>query len=492
MLLLSRKSILLVLLITFGLSCSRNPVTGKKELNLMSEQQEIAMGQQSDPAIQAMYGVYEDAKLQRFINEKGQAMARQSHRPGLDYEFKIMDSPVVNAFAVPGGYVYFTRGIMAHFNNEAEFAGVLGHEIGHITARHSSRQYTTQLIGQVALIGGMIVSPEFAQFGEAAMQGLSLMLMKYSRDHESESDKLGVEYSTKIGYDAHEMGDFFNTLKRLSEQSGGDQLPTFMSTHPDPSDRYNRVHKLATEAQSKDSRSNYNVGRDSYLDMIDGLVYGEDPRQGYVERGVFYHPDLKFQFKTPNGWQLANTPSQVQMGNKDGNAAIIFSLSSASTLPDAVSQAIKNNGLTLRNQNNTKVNGLPAIVTVSSQSMQDNSGQTVTLMVKSYFIQYEGKIYVFNGLTYEQLYSQFQTIFDQTMTSFSTLRDASKLNRTADRIKIVQLSQAMTLQQALSHYKMPSSRFEELAILNGMQLSDRLSSGTKIKVLTLGQGSSNK
>jgi predicted Zn-dependent protease len=141
-------------------SCAVNPVTGRRDFMLMSTEQEIAMGKQSDPEIKSFFGIYEDEKLQRFIQEKGQQMAAVSHRKDLKYEFKIVDSPVVNAFAVPGGYVYFTRGIMAHFNNEAEFAGVLGHEIGHITARHSAKQYSNAMLAQVGLAAGMILSPE--------------------------------------------------------------------------------------------------------------------------------------------------------------------------------------------------------------------------------------------------------------------------------------------------------------------------------------------
>ena len=198
-------------------SCSVNPVTGKKELSLMSEKQEIALGKQSDPSIVANFGLYQDPKLQTFITQKGQKMAKISHRPGLKYEFKVLDSPVVNAFAVPGGYVYFTRGILAHFNNEAEFAGVLGHEIGHVTARHSAKQYSNQMLAQLGFFVGMVVSPEFRQFADVTQQGLGLLFLKFSRDHESQSDKLGVEYSTKIGYNAHEMADFFKTLSRLSE-----------------------------------------------------------------------------------------------------------------------------------------------------------------------------------------------------------------------------------------------------------------------------------
>src|SRR5688572_18508500 len=200
----------LMLIILFN-GCAKNPVTGKRDFMLLSESQEVAMGQQSDPEIVKFFGIYDDKELQQFINEKGQQMAAVSHRKNLKYEFKIVDSPVVNAFAVPGGYVYFTRGIMAHFNNEAEFAGVLGHEIGHITARHSVDQYTKSTIAQVLMIGGLIVSKELRAFANEANMAMQLMFLKYSRDHESQSDELGVEYSTKIGYDAREMAGFFNT-----------------------------------------------------------------------------------------------------------------------------------------------------------------------------------------------------------------------------------------------------------------------------------------
>ena len=163
---------LLVTSIILFFACSVNPVTGKKEVMFLSEENEIALGTQSDPQIQAMYGVYEDDQLQNFINSKGNEMAAISHRPHLKYQFRILDSPVINAFALPGGFVYFTRGIMAHFNNEAEFAGVLGHEIGHITARHSAKQYTNQQLAQVLLIGGLIVSKEIRAFAQELSQGV--------------------------------------------------------------------------------------------------------------------------------------------------------------------------------------------------------------------------------------------------------------------------------------------------------------------------------
>ncbi|MEM1003716.1 MAG: M48 family metalloprotease, partial [Bacteroidota bacterium] len=300
------------------LACSKNPVTGKRELMLMSEKQEIALGGQSDPDIVNSFGLYADSTLQRFITSRGERMARISHRPNLNYEFKVLDSPVINAFAVPGGYVYFTRGILAHFNNEAEFAGVLGHEIGHITARHSAKQYSKTMVAQVGLIVGIVTSDKIRQFADLAQTSISLLFLKFSRDNESESDQLGVEYSTRVGYDAHYMADFFKTLNRMRASSGGEAIPSFMSTHPDPADRYRRVGQLADKWQRDLNKTKLKVNRDSYLRMIDGLVYGEDPRQGFFENNRFYHPEMKFQFPIPNNWKTSNSPAKVQMAPESG------------------------------------------------------------------------------------------------------------------------------------------------------------------------------
>ena len=240
-------------------------------------------------------------------------MAAISHRPKLAYEFKIVDSPVINAFAVPGGYVYFTRGIMAHFNNEAEFAGVLGHEIGHITARHSVIQQRNEMLGQLGIIAGVILVPELAEFAEPITAGMQLALMSFGRDAERQSDKLGVEYSSRIGYDASEMAGFFKTLERQEKASGGAEIPEFLSTHPSPSERNITVAKLAEEWKTKLKLTNPRINRETYLKRIDGMILGEDPRQGFVDHGVFYHPELKVLFPIPGEWKLQNTPQQVQM-----------------------------------------------------------------------------------------------------------------------------------------------------------------------------------
>lgn len=460
-------------------SCAVNPVTGKKELMLMSEDQEIALGQQSDPSIVASFGLYDDQQIQNFISTKGQQMAKVSHRPNLPYEFKVLDSPVVNAFALPGGYVYFTRGILAHFNNEAEFAGVLGHEIGHITARHGASQQSKAILAQVGLVVGLVASPEFAQFADVAQQGLGLLFLKFGRDDESQSDRLGAEYSTRIGYDAHYMADFFQTLGRLSAESG-QSIPTFLSTHPDPADRYNKVHEHADKWQRELNASNLNVNRNSYLQMIDGLVYGEDPKQGFVENDNFYHPELKFQFPIPKNWQTANSPTQFQMAPADGNALMLLTLAQGSSLDEAMNASLEQYQLTLVESGNTQVNGYPTKTFIADQT---NEQTQQTIRVQSYLIQYSGNIYQFLGVADRNNFNSYKNYFDLTMKGFRDLNDPDKLNRQPERIKVETVRSSGTLVSALRDFNMPSDRHEELAILNGMQLNDPVTQGMLIKVV---------
>lgn len=441
------------------------------------------MGQEADPQIVAQFGLYDDPELQRFIEEKGQQMAAISHRKDLPYSFKIVDSPVVNAFAVPGGYVYFTRGIMAHFNNEAEFAGVLGHEIGHITARHSASQQSKAVLAQLGLVVGMVVSPEFAQFGEMASQGVGLLFYKFGRDDERESDELGVEYSTTIGYDAQEMADFFRTLQRTSAAEGASPVPTFLSTHPSPEERLETVTELAREWKKKLPMDEYEVGRDSYLELIDGLVYGEDPKQGFFEAGYFYHPVLKFQFAVPEDWSKLNSPQAVQMAPKDGKALMTLTLATEPSLEAAAQALLKKYGMQLIETEELTVNGSPAIAMIAEQPAQPDQ-QRPAIRTLTHLIQYEGKIYNLMGVSTAQDFAAYAQRFTQISRSFAPLTDQEKLNRKPERIEIVTVPYRKTLAQVLTEHNVPADRLEELAIMNGMMLEDQLEKGTKIKTIT--------
>ena len=463
-------------------SCVINPVTGKKQLVLMSEEQEIAMGKDADPQIVAQYGLYENKALQDFIKQKGKEMAAISHRPNLNYEFKILDSEVLNAFAVPGGYVYFTRGIMAHFNNEAEFAGVLGHEIGHITARHSVSQQTKAVLGQVGLIGSMILVPQVAEFAEPLSQGLGLLFLKFGRDAERQSDELGVEYSSKIGYDAREMAGFFNTLERKSSGVEGGELPDFLSTHPNPGSRNTAVMNLSVEWKNKLKLNNPIINRDRYLRKIEGLIYGEDPKQGYLEDNVFYHPELKFEFPVPQGWNYQNTPQRVQVAPKDGKAILMMSLANGNNLQAAAEKVVSGNNLKVLESEEVKVNGLNAISILADVKPKEGA-QSSSVRTLSYLISYNNAIFHILGASSVGDFESYSRNFSQTMKNFKELTEASKLNKLAERIRIKTVQKTGSLKQALSNYKVAESRMEELSILNGMQLSDQVQQGSLIKTI---------
>ncbi|MBK7232305.1 MAG: M48 family metalloprotease [Saprospiraceae bacterium] len=468
-------------------SCSRNPVTGKKELSLMSESQEKSMGLEYDPQIQAEYGMYADSSWQRYLREKGGSMARISHRPNLGFQFRVIDSEVVNAFAVPGGYIYFTRGILAHFNSEAQLMGVMGHEIGHVTARHANEQYSKQMLAQIGLIAGMVLSPKFREFSDLANSGVQMLFLKFSRDNESQSDKLGVEYSSKVGYDAAHMADFFKTLGRLSDAQGA-RIPSFMSTHPDPGDRYNKVKTMAVE-KKKEFPQATKVERNAYLNRLDGMIYGKDPKQVFKEGDVFYHPELKFQFPTPNDWAYENTPSKVQFSTKDQKAIMVLSLAAEKDLNSAASAHISHYKLKTIRQDRATVNGLSAIYILAELPPEQQAATTQeqaanTLRVGTMLILHNGMVFNITGVTAQNDYNAYESSFNKTMNGFKILTDPSKLNVKPEKIAIKTVNKQMSLRDALNQFNQDSKRHDELSILNGMLLTDAVSQGTLIKTIT--------
>jgi len=230
----------------FHTSCAINPATGKRELSFLSYEKEIRLGVEADKGIIEQYGLYGDSEVREYVNQLGQKIVKVSHRSDLTFHFRILDSSVINAFALPGGFVYITRGILAYMNSEAELAGIIGHEIGHITARHSAKQYTRAQLAQVGLGLGMVFSEQFRRFSDVAELGTGLLFLRFSRDQERQSDQLGVEYATKVGYDAANLSHFFGTLNRLQELSG-QELPGWFSTHPNPEGREEKTLEMAKE-----------------------------------------------------------------------------------------------------------------------------------------------------------------------------------------------------------------------------------------------------
>lgn len=478
----TRFVIFLLIIVSLFISCAVNPVTGKRELMLLSEADEIQLGKQSDAGIVQTYGVYDDPALTQYVNEIGQKMVKISHRPGLKFEFKVMDSPVINAFAVPGGFVYVTRGILAYLNNEAEFAGVLGHEIGHVTARHSAKQYSKAQLTQLGFGLGSALSETFRKYAGIANFGVGMLFLKFSRDNERQSDQLGVEYSTRVGYDANQMANFFETLDRMQPSSGASGLPGWFSTHPNPADRVVAVKKAAKEWQQKTGATNLRIGRNEYLRKVNGIVFGPDPRQGYVENNIFYHPTLKFRFPVPVNWTVNNTPAQVQMVNKKQDAVILFQVSAGTSPVEASNQFLGKTKGTVIEKKFVTVNNFPA-----QRLLTEIASEQGSVRVLSYFIRKDNNIFVFHGYSAQTTFPQYQPLFETTMKQFKRLTDARKINVKPDRVRVKKVSKAGSLKSILLSFKVPNDKLEKTALLNGMQLTDRVAVNTLIKIIDKGR-----
>jgi predicted Zn-dependent protease len=469
---------IVVALMVWTVSCAINPVTHKRELMLLSSADELAMGRQTDPQVIQAFGQYEDADLARYVAALGKKLGALSHQPNLAYSIKVLDSPVVNAFAVPGGYVYLTRGILAYLNDEAELAGVVAHEIGHIAARHSAQQYSRAQVAQLGLGLGTMVSKTFRKYASVAQFGVGMLFLSFSRDDERQADALGVEYSSKAGYDANHMANLFVSLERLNPGEAQGGLPGWFSTHPNPPDRIAAIKRDSQEWRAKIQQTQFAVNRDQYLRQIDGIVFGEDPRQGYVEGNIFYHPQLRFQFPVPAGWKVNNTASQVQMLNQEQNAVILFSMAPEKSPSAAADAFINESKAVVVKSERTQVNGLQAHRIIS-----DITTEQGLIRVLSYFIQKEKSVYVFLGYTEQARFAGYFPVFDQTMGRFKNLTDANKINVKADRLAVKRSTTPGSLRQALRKFGGPENKWEALAIINGMKLDDALPGNTIIKVV---------
>jgi predicted Zn-dependent protease len=463
-----------VALVFWVVSCARNPVTGKQELMLVSEDDELKLGQQTDAEIVQEHGLYRDPELRSYLNGICQRLGKFSHRPNLNYQLKVLDVSVVNAFAVPGGYVYFTRGILAALDNEAELAGIMGHEIGHIAARHSAQQLSRAQIAQF----GVAVAEIIPVLSGLAQVGAGMLFLRFSRDNEREADKLGVDYSTRAGYDATQLATFFETLERMNPGSDRSGLPAWFSTHPSPEDRVQAVRSRALDLQRSLNLQNPKVVRQAYLKSIDGIVFGEDPRQGYVADGVFFHPDLRFQFPVPADWKINNTPTQVQMGSKAQDALILFSLAKGSSSKEAARTFVAQTKASVINTDGLDVSGFS-----SQRLVSDLRTDQGTLRVMSYFIQKERTVYVFHGVTSRNSFQKYQGLFDNTMRQFRELTNPKRINVQPDRLRIRPAGRADTLENGLRSLGVPEKQLKETVLLNGGVPDRRIAANTLLKVV---------
>ena len=349
-----------MLLAALGAACASNPVSGRREVSFMSEAEEIAIGQRGDAEIRREMGVVRDDELQRYVSGVGERIAAVSHRPALPWTFTVVDSPVVNAFALPGGYVYVTRGLLAHLGDESELAGVLGHEVGHVTARHASQQFTRSATGTIGVLLASIFVPGMRPFSDVASMGLGTVFLKYGRDDELESDRLGVEYASKAGWDPEAVPRFLTTLSRLDAMSSRG-LPNWLSTHPDPGARVEKATPLAVRTTGGERARN----RDDYLRHVDGLAWGDDPSEGIVIANRFVHPDLRLAIEFPDGWTVQNSSEQVVAEPEGERRLMLFrgaDEARGASLADGARRHMRGLGFTLEQGASEQVDGLPAFV----------------------------------------------------------------------------------------------------------------------------------
>jgi len=438
--------------------CARNPVTGKSQLSLVSESQEIEMGRQSAQQVAQTIGIYDDAAAQAYVSSIGMKMAKASERPNLPWEFHIVNDASVNAFALPGGFIYVTRGLMTSINDEAELATVVGHEIGHVTNRHSVQQISKQELAQVGLGVGSLLSSNVAKLAGIASQGLGLLFLKYSRDAENEADLAGFRYAANQNYDVREMVKVFQTLDRVSQASGGGKLPAWLETHPDPGTRIQNTQARLDTLHKDLSRAI--VNRDGYLQHVQNMAYGEDPRQGFFEGNNFYHPDLRFQLTFPQGWKTQNGADAVVAMSPQQDAILQLGLAGKTSPQEAVQQFLSQQGVQAGNTSTTSINGLPA----ASGYFQAQSDQGAVQGLVT-FVSYNGNTYGLLGYTPSGKLSQYDGVFRQTMSSFGELRNQAALSVKPARVELVKLPREMTLEQFNAQY--PSSiPIAELAIIN--------------------------
>lgn len=461
--------------------CARNPVTGRSELSLISESQEIQMGQQAARDVAQSIGFYDDPGLDSYVAGIGKQMAAESERPNLPWEFHVVDDAAVNAFAIPGGFIYVTRGLLGAINSEAELASVIGHEIGHVTHRHSVQQISKAQLAQIGLGIGSILSSDIARFGQLASAGLSLLFLKYSRDAENQADQAGLRYALQQNYDVREMPKVFQTLSRISQAGGGGKLPEWLATHPNPESRIKRTEKMLDTLKVDLSKAI--VDREDYLRRLNGMTFGEDPRQGYFEGSNFYHPQMRFQVRFPDGWQKQNLPQAVLAGSPNQDAIIQLGLAGKESPQQAARQFLSQQGVQAGAASTQSINGLPAAS--SYFRAQTEQGQIEGLVS---FISHGGQTFGLMGYTVAGKLGAYDRVFQSTISSFSELRDGSKINVAPARVEVVKVPRAMTLEQFNAQY--PSSvPLDQLAIINELEgPSSVIPAGRLVKRVVGGRG----
>ena len=470
-----------VLVLPLLAACATAPGTGRTIFTGgLSEEGEAELGREQHPKVLAEFGgAYDDPDLNRYVTSVGNFLAQTSERPDLDYTFTILDTPVVNAFALPGGYVYITRGLLALAENEAEVAGVLGHEIGHITARHTAERYGQTMAANIAGVGlGVLLGGEAAQAGGALG---ALLLRSYSREQEFESDMLGGRYLARAGYDTKAMAGFLSQLQahsRLEAELAGqpEKADAFniMQTHPRTADRIEQALAQAGATPVADPL----VGRNVYFSKIDGMIYGDKADEGYIRGRSFAHPKLKFAFEVPQGFRLYNQSQAVIARDGEGKAAIKFDRAPkaySGSMSDYLTK-VWGAKVNLRNVETITVNGLPA-----ATASLTGSGKDYRLLAVRYDA---GTIYRFIFLSAADRTAALNQPFRETSYSFRKLSDAEAAALKPRRIGIYEVRAGDTASKIAARMPFGSENLKRFLVMNALTESSTLRPGEKVKIVT--------
>lgn len=447
------------------------------------EQRVIEQGRQVDRQIRREFGVYEDAELQAHVSRIGERLAAKSEWPGLPWKFTVLDSPSVNAFAVPGGLIYVTRGILSYMNSEAELAGVLGHEIAHVTGRHAAEQQRRSTLANLGILVGAVFAPEVAQVALGtglAQTALQLVFLKYSRDQEREADRVGIRYAVAGGYDPRGIGEFFQTLQALEAEEGGPDVPGWASTHPEVEDRIETNEGWAREAMQRAGvePGELTVDREGHLHAVDGIVFGADPRAGYMEGDDFLHPDLRFAITFPSGWEVDNSRNAVLAVGDGQDAAIQLTLADAregETPREYAARMLGEIEARVADSGSTRVNGLPAF-----RAVFEARGRSGAYGVLGLWVTHRGRLYQILGLTSPGDFSAYRRVFDSSLSSFRELTDPDALGVAPARLAVTRVPARQTLSEFLEGREV-SVDPGTIALINGMRLDDALVPGSLVK-----------
>lgn len=488
-----RSTALLVLpaLLFLG-ACSANPATGKQSFTgFMSTEKELQVGAEEHPKIVDKFGgILNDKRLATYVRAMGRTLAQTSEMPDLPWTFTVLNNTQVNAFALPGGYVYVTRGLLALASDEAELAGVLSHEIGHVTARHTAQRYSSTIAANIGvqILGVLSNQAGLGRTGaDIAALGANVALKSYSREQELESDMLGVRYMTRVGYDPEALVSFFAKLRAHqaieAKNAGGDAKDVdkhnILATHPRTADRIQQAIALADKNGQKAVRR----GADPYLSRINGLVFGDDPEQGMVRGNVFIHPTLDFRFTVPKDFKINNLPTLVMATDKSG-AVIKFSGAPEKRIRDAggMESFLRSGwggGITLKNIEWLDINGMKAVTGAATVWAGRENIDVRRILIKQ------------KADTYWRF--QFETPPSETARLNEPLREttyslraptAKELaNAQPYRVRVIEVGGGVSVTDLIDAMAVPEMKAEWFEALNGIKPDDTLVPGQKIKVV---------